>query len=128
MLIENILASSKKYVPLQSEMRYRTLRHIASIVLLAIYLPITVLSSLHVHHETVDSHDDCLQCVGHFEARHYHEHDCLYCHFIGLYYLGESSEQSTVDLPAAERIATPTLTVALSSCHGVVSLRAPPTA
>lgn len=59
-------------------------------------------SSLHTHHETVDTHDNCLQCAGHFETHHNHQHDCLFCNFLSLYYHGQPSEQPRFILPSAE--------------------------
>ncbi|MBO4307876.1 MAG: hypothetical protein J5848_06160 [Bacteroidales bacterium] len=106
----------------------RLLRHIAPFVLLATYLPMVVLSSMHVHHDTVDVHDDCLQCVGHFETAHHHDHDCLFCTFLSLNYFGESTEQSTAILSTTERFATPTVSMVQQFYHGVASMRAPPTA
>lgn len=104
----------------------RFLRHIAPFVLLASYLPITVSSSLHVHHATIDAHDDCLQCVGHFETAHHHDHDCLFCIFLGLNYLLQDKGLSAAILPSTDRIPTPK-TAMLSQFHyGVAQLRAPP--
>ena len=102
------------------------LRHIASIILLATYLPMVMLSSIHVHHDTIDVHDDCLQCVGHIEEAHHHDHDCLYCHFLSQSYLGENTEPSAVVLPATERITTPTPAMVAQLRLGVARLRAPP--
>ena len=116
------------YVFLQREMRYPSLRYIASIVLLAIYLPTTILSSTHVHHETVDTRDDCLQCVGHFESHHHHEHDCLYCHFLGLDYLGQVVGQSVVlSATSDQRLAVVAERTEIPH-YGVSLLRAPPMA
>lgn len=109
-------------------MRHRALRHIASILLLAIYLPTMVLSSLHVHHETIDTHDDCLQCAGHFETRHHHEHDCLYCHFLDLDCLGQATAQSTFIPPATDRCTAIIAEKPVMTRVGVSLLRAPPTA
>ena len=39
-------------------------------------------SSLHVHHDTVDAYDDCLQCAGHIGTHHRHQQDCQYCLFL----------------------------------------------
>lgn len=104
----------------------RLLRHIAPIVLLATYLPMAVLSSLHVHHDTIDAHDDCLQCVGHIEEAHHHDHDCLFCTFLGQSYLVQNEGQTAVIFPAAERISLPTQAMAKQFHHGVTQLRAPP--
>lgn len=104
----------------------RFLRHIASIVLLTSYLPMVVLSSIHVHHETIDVHDDGMQCVGHIEEAHHHDHDCLFCNFLAQSYLVEDAGQTATILPAAERISMPTQAMAKQFHHGVTQLRAPP--
>ena len=106
----------------------RLMRHIAPFLLLASYLPMVVLSSLHVHHETIDAHDDCRQCTGHIEEAHHHDHDCLYCDFLGQSYLAQDEGQPAAILPAAERISIPTQSVVKQMHHGVPQLRAPPTA
>ena len=104
----------------------RLLRHIAPFVLLASYLPMAVLSSIHVHHDTIDAHDDCQQCAGHIEEAHHHDHDCLFCDFLGQSYLVQDKGVPAAILSATERIPTPTPTVVLQFCHGVTQLRAPP--
>ena len=106
----------------------RLLRHIAPFVLLASYLPMAVLSSLHVHHETIDVHDDCLQCVGHIETAHHHNHDCLYCNFLSQNYLVREKGWLVVILPATELISVPTPFMVPQFNLGVAQLRAPPTA
>lgn len=87
-----------------------------------------VLSSLHVHHETIDTHDGCLQCAGHFETRHHHEHDCLYCHFLDLDCLGQATAQSTFIPPATDRSTAIIAEKPVMTRVGVSLLRAPPTA
>ena len=84
------------------------------------------LSSLHVHHETVDVHDDCQQCAGHIEEVHHHDHDCLYCTFLSLNYLVQDGRQTATILTAVERISLPTQAMAKQFHHGVTQLRAPP--
>jgi len=84
------------------------------------------LSSLHVHHETIDAHDDCQQCAGHIEEAHHHDHDCLYCTFLGLNYLVQDNGQTVATSPTAERITVPALAVVPQLRPGVAQLRAPP--
>lgn len=107
-------------------MTYRTLRHIASVLLLAVYLPMVVGASLHVHHDTVDVHDDCLQCAGHYDTHHHHQQDCQYCHFLSLNYLGRAEGQPKVILPATERCAAYVAEQVVLPVCGVSRLRAPP--
>ncbi len=109
-------------------MRHQAMRHIISILLLAIYLPAVALSSVHVHHHTVDAHDDCLQCSGHFEKQHHHQYDCHYCTFLSLAYLGQAEGQSSIILPVSECCSVDIVAGTEISCHGVSLLRAPPVA
>ncbi len=109
-------------------MKYRTLRHIASVVLLAAYLPMVLLSSLHIHHETVDISDDCTQCAGHIESHHQHNSDCQYCHFLSLDYLGEAGGLSEATTPGKETIAIAEPSPMVLPSYGVSLMRAPPVA
>ena len=102
------------------------MRRMASWVLLVAYLPLAVLSSVHVHHDTVDRDDDCMQCAGHFEAQHNHQNDCQYCHFLSLSYLGQAIGQSTGPLPATEMLVPSACEPMVQLGHGVSLLRAPP--
>lgn len=102
------------------------LRYIASWILLATYLPLWVVSSSHIHHETIDAHDDCPQCTGHLETQHHHECDCQYCHFLGLNYLGQADVQAVVMLPVTERLVLTACEPTVQLRYGVSLLRAPP--
>ena len=105
---------------------HRTLRHIVSMVLLAVYLPMVAVSSLHIHHETVDRNDGCRQCAGHIESHHQHQSDCQFCHFLNLFYFGRPSEPSVAPLPDAG-MCMPTVVEAHETASlGVAMLRAPP--
>lgn len=83
-------------------------------------------SSLHVHHDTIDADDNCLQCVGHIETAHHHDHDCLFCTFLSLNYLVQDEGQPVALLPATECISAPTTAQVPQLRHGVALLRAPP--
>ena len=102
------------------------MRRIASWTLLVAYMPLVVLSSLHVHHETVDMHDDCMQCVGHIEEQHNHQCDCQYCHVLSQSYLGQADGQTVVLLPVTERLTLMACEPAVQLHYGVSLLRAPP--
>lgn len=106
----------------------KMLRHIAAIVLLATYLPMVMLSSLHVHHESADTNDNCLHCVGHYEAQHHHHSDCQYCNFLSLNYLSQDHGQRTTLQPSHATFATHESAPINGSHHGVALLRAPPEA
>ena len=106
----------------------RRIEKLSAWLLLWVFVPMVVLSSVHVHHETIDAHDDCRQCAGHIEEAHHHDHDCLYCDFLGQSYLVQDEGQQVALFPAAECISVPTQSVVKQLHHGVAQLRAPPTA
>lgn len=107
-------------------MRYHTLRHIASIVLLASYLPMVMLSSFHVHHETIDSCDDCGQCAGHLEDQHHHQSDCQYCYFLNLNYWGQEAVSAENTFPVVRDLLSVVYAPMPIHCYGTAFLRAPP--
>lgn len=102
-------------------------RNIASIILLASYLPMATLSSLHVHYDTVDAEDSCGHCEGHFENLHRHHHDCPYCIFLSLNYI---VQQTFRIVPQWEPATEPQLAdvTIFSYRYGASLLRAPPVA
>ena len=64
-------------------------RQIASWILLAVFVPMMVLSSLHVHHVDDDSDIACAECVDHHCAGHITQqsggiHQCVLCQFLTL--------------------------------------------
>ena len=65
-------------------------RHIIAWVLLAVFVPAVLASSLHTHPEVVDSAAECSQCAhhvphdGHIGADNGGIRDCVLCHFLGL--------------------------------------------
>lgn len=102
------------------------IRRIAPWMLLAAYVPLIVLSSAHIHHDTIDHHDDCLQCAGHLESEHHHDSDCQYCQFLSLSYYGQALGQSTDLLPATESFTLSACEPRAQHRYGVSLLRAPP--
>lgn len=113
-------------------MTRRTFRHIASIVLLAAYLPMVVLSSLHIHHETIDNVENCADCAnhvahpGHIDTMHHHQSDCQYCLFLSLNYDVQAAEQSMAPYPMLEVVAPMSSSPMLPIHHGVPHSHAPP--
>ena len=106
----------------------RLLRHIVPFVLLVSYLPMVVMSSLHVHHDTIDVQDECLHCTGHFEKAHHHDHDCLFCEFLGASYYVSSEGEPAANLHVTECITVPKAAQVLLFPQREVRLRAPPVA
>ncbi len=69
-------------------MNVRTKRQIVSIVLLAVLLPMILLSSLHIHTlQPSDAGEECADCVqhncgGHIERQVQTIDDCVLCQFL----------------------------------------------
>lgn len=110
----------------------KTRRYIASWVLLAVFLPMLVLSSLHVHGSGVTaSATECADCVhhschGHMIAMSHWTHDCVLCQFLTLTFLTtETLCLIIINKVAGVRIGA----LKCSACvahSGIVGLRAPP--
>lgn len=64
-------------------------RHIYSWVLLAVFVPMLIMSSVHVHKSTNNLTDDCNECVhhnchGHLVQINTSTHACVLCQFLSL--------------------------------------------
>lgn len=62
-------------------------------VMLAVFLPALILSSVHKHPVPENESEECYECVhhlphaGHLSAGHSGIHECVLCHFLGLPFL-----------------------------------------
>ncbi|MBP5365798.1 MAG: hypothetical protein J6Y82_07725 [Bacteroidales bacterium] len=110
-------------------------RRIPALLLLAVYLPMLLLSSVHTHRHThseaetlIENCADCLQhhCNGHVSETDVRQHDCVLCKFLTCSYLSAKNNNSV-------NVATGDLTITnhydsiyTPNTLGVISLRAPP--
>lgn len=108
-------------------------RHIASWLLLAVFLPVLLLSSLHTHENYVWAGSDmecadCLQhsCQGHMTATATWSHDCVLCQFLTLPMLTAAVMVVAVFVVVCKGIFVRSLCGKFSGNHGVVVLRGPP--
>ncbi|MBQ8462809.1 MAG: hypothetical protein IJ544_01670 [Prevotella sp.] len=112
--------------------RLRLKRRLAARWLLAVFLPMLLLSSVHVHEQKTATHDYCEACaqhVFHFEkmaTAHFSMHDCVLCQFHSVPFVAGLS--AVLPSPTASVFTTlPSVAVALSSSKGGIHLgRAPP--
>ena len=80
------------FLPLQPIMSKRTRRRISAWLLLSVFLPMLLLSSLHVHEEAPIG-SGCSECVnhiphhGHLSLNTIHLNDCVLCQFATLPFL-----------------------------------------
>lgn len=74
-------------------MKMTARRHISAMVLLAVFLPMLLLSSFHVHPEAHLEEDGCQECVhhlphaGHIGSLTVSSFDCVLCQFLTLPFL-----------------------------------------
>ena len=100
--------------------RYRTK---TAILLLAIYLPVWLLSSFHVHaHELIDNDVEC----EHHSSGDVDEDNCLLCQFQQLVYSETPQVVVTVSRHEIKMVANPSYRGDVSAFRNTLSLRAPP--
>ena len=67
-------------------------RNIAAWVLLSVFVPMMMLSAVHIHKPVADETANCVECAhhvnhpGHFTSAVEHLDDCVLCHFLSLVY------------------------------------------
>ena len=107
-------------------------RHIASWLLLAVYVPMLLFSSLHVHEDgaaaAVTECADCVHhnCHGHLTQMATWTHDCVLCQFLTLIFVATAA----VTLLIFHKLVSSRIDVlqhdVCVACSGIVGLRAPP--
>ena len=114
------------------DMRQDRKRHMASWVLLAVFVPMLLLSSLHIHSHALNIGIECVDCVthtphaGHITDGAWHMDTCVLCQFLAITFL---SVAVLAVLPLQRLITY--LSVASVHCVtsdvcGYKSVRAPP--
>ena len=81
--------------------KQKTRRHIASCLLLAVFMPMLLLSSVHVHETAETIETECADCVhhschGHMTVTATWSHDCVLCQFLTLTLLTAAAMAVTV--------------------------------
>lgn len=106
-------------------------RHIASWTLLAVFVPMLLLSSLHIHSYNTLAYGTCTECVHHHCAGHLGQqtpsvHDCVLCQFLSLPMLAVAVATLILyNKLRAIAYATVSGSVCLSCCS-MAALRGPP--
>lgn len=114
-----------------ADMNGMTKRHIASWVLLAVYLPMLLISSLHTHERAVEGETTCAECVQHQCHGHLLQlsdeiHQCVLCQFLTLPCVAAVVRTIACHLtPRSILHAAFSEAIRPMAC-GFISLRAPP--
>ena len=113
-------------------MKLENRRHIASWLLLAVFVPMLVFSSLHVHEDSKSTAlTECADCVhhnchGHLTQTASWMHDCVLCQFLTLIYVAIGTiSLIIINKVVNARINAPQHNVYVAF-RGIVGLRAPP--
>lgn len=108
-------------------------RYFASWLLLAVFVPILVLSSLHVHEEissqTEIECDDCLHhsCHGHLVQTASWAHECVLCQFLTLPMLTAAAIAVLIYVLVCKKNLVQPLCGYHVACCGNIVTRGPPT-
>ena len=109
------------------------LRQKFAYILLAVYLPMLVLSSVHTHTHSEEHHDteECVDCAHHHCNGHINifdniEHDCVLCQFLTFNYTPATQKSFIPDIKLCKAKFSYSHNVYSPDVHGVACLRAPP--
>ncbi|MBR4729239.1 MAG: hypothetical protein IK075_03155 [Prevotella sp.] len=114
-------------------MKLTTKRHIASWMLLAVFVPMLVLSSLHVHKASSSvAETECSDCVhhnchGHLAQTTIAIHDCVLCQFLTLKMLAVAIVAVTLYIHVCRIYYAQPLRSDYAACCGIIVTRGPPT-
>lgn len=107
-------------------------RHLASWVLLAIFVPMLIMSSLHIHKESIaQTETECTDCVHHSCHGHLIQtttwaHECVLCQFLTLTMLTATVMAVMVYIHVCKKYhAQPLCGYHAVSC-GIIVTRGPP--
>ena len=112
--------------------RQHTLRSIAAAMLLVAYLPLVLLSFVHVHDYKPSTIAVCPDCVSHtLHAQHSgltatHSSDCLFCHTLSFPYFGILPLTIVIATMAVGSVALGTHPCLPAGCKCHIPSRAPP--
>lgn len=106
-------------------------RHIAAWMLLAVFLPMLLMESFHVHEAEATTTTECADCVqhschGHLAPTASYTHDCVLCQVHSFTFVAVSTVSLVLPTEVASaRIDDRQLRVCVAQ-SGIVGLRAPP--
>ena len=107
-------------------------RHIASWMLLAVYVPMLVFSSLHVHRSHYSADAECAECVahqchGHIAQTDVSPDDCVLCQFLSLTFTAAAIAVVSFIFNVSRIINVPLSCAVCGTTWGNIVTRGPPT-
>ena len=106
-------------------------RQLSAIILLAVFLPMLVLSSVHIHESDEAIKTECADCVhhschGHLTALTTWAHDCVLCQFLTLPMLAAILLAVTLYVHVCKKFRVQPLCGFRTFCCGTIITRGPP--
>ena len=106
-------------------------RHIYAWILLAVFVPMLILSSLHVHHGSMTAEEECAECLHHHCNGHITQgadtiHHCVLCQFLSITFCAAAIAAVLFYCHTAKTTYARQQCNLCLACRGFISLRAPP--
>ena len=121
-----------KFVLLQAEMRRQRFRNRVAWALLSVFVPMMMLSAMHIHQPAVDETASCVECAhhvnhpGHFTSAVEHLDDCVLCQFLSLVYTPAAVIQAVTFVALTTMVSLSSISAVCSKVYHSQSPRAPP--
>ncbi len=109
-----------------------TRRKISAWILLGVFVPMLLLSAIHVHHHETHDEDECVECVkhiphaGHISSAQGFTHTCLLCQLFSLPYLSATAVVLFINLNLILAFKAEAAPFVRLRAKGIVNPRAPP--
>jgi hypothetical protein len=112
-------------------MKPTTRRQFASWVLLAVFVPMLLLSSLHVHGVSTTDETPCAECVqhqchGHLAQLSFSVHQCVLCQFLVLSFVAAPMLVVMLGVAVCRKLLVQPLCSIRVACCGAIVTRGPP--
>jgi hypothetical protein len=107
-------------------------RNIAAWALLSVFVPMMMLSAVHIHQPAVDETASCVECAqhvnhpGHFTSAVEHLDDCVLCQFLSLAYTPAAVIQAVTFVALTTMVSIAGTQMVASEAGHRQSPRAPP--
>jgi hypothetical protein len=106
-------------------------RQLSACILLAVFLPMLIFSSLHIHEIPQTTDTECSDCVhhnchGHLTAMATWAHDCVLCQFLTLSMLSAVMLAVTIYVHVCKKYHAQPLCGCHTACCGAIVTRGPP--
>ena len=121
-----------KFVLLQAEMRRQRFRNRVAWALLSVFVPMMLLSAMHIHQPAVDETASCVECAhhvnhpGHFTSAVEHLDDCVLCQFLSLVYTPAAVIQAVIFVALTTMASVGCIQMVAGEAGHIKSTRAPP--